>query len=139
MERDLTFQRGCICWYNDPMSREEESYVLRGRRPVVVVSNDDINEISGTIVVAPMTTATDKKLYPGQFDICLKGIMSRIRCDQLRVVDKTALEEPYATLGDECVDALDEALLMALGMASYLPEPEAEEEYESVAKLVKTY
>lgn len=140
MERDLTYRRGCICWYTDPNGREEESYILRGKRPAVIVSSDTINEISSTIVIAPMTTATDKRLYPGQFDIHLRGVTSRVRCDQTRVVDKSSLSEPYATLNDECVDALDMAIMVALGLEAYMPETESEaEDCESVAKLVKNY
>lgn len=139
MEKDLTFQRGCLCWYDDPLGREEGSYILRGRRPAVVVSADCMNEISQTIIIAPMTTAIDKRLYPGQFDIYLRGIQSRVRCDQLRIVDKHTLSEPYATLSDECMDALDLALMSCLGLEAYMPEREAEEDYESVAKLVKAY
>jgi mRNA-degrading endonuclease toxin of MazEF toxin-antitoxin module len=139
MEKDLIYQRGCICWYTDPMFREDDSYILRGKRPAVVVTSDTINEISATVVIVPMTTATDKRLYPGQFDIFLKGITSRVRCDQLRVVDKASLSEPYATLNDECMEAMDAALLATLGMEALIPEGESEEEYETVAKLVKSY
>lgn len=140
MERDYIYQRGCICWYDDPVYREEGSFVLHGKRPVVIVSDDSTNETSATVIVVPLTTSVDKRLYPGQFDIFLKGVTSRVRCDQIRVVDKSSLSEPYATMNDECMDALDKATMVSLGMKGYLPEEEAvEEEYESVARLVKSY
>ena len=140
MERDMTFHRGDICWFTDPIFREENSFVLRGKRPAVIVSTDEANETSCTVIIAPLTTKIDKRLYPGQFDIWLDGTQSRIRCDQARVVDKHMLETPHATLDDECMDALDIALLNALGLETYIPE--AEEQSESpvtVAKLVRTF
>jgi predicted transcriptional regulator len=73
MERDMTFHRGDICWFTDPVYREENSFVLRGKRPAVIVSTDEANETSGTVVIAPLTTKIDKRLYPGQFDIWLDG------------------------------------------------------------------
>lgn len=140
MERDMTFHRGDICWYTDPIFREENSFVLRGKRPAVIVSTDGANETSATVVIAPLTTKIDKRLYPGQFDIYLEGTQSRVRCDQIRVVDKTALEAPHSTLDDECMEALDIAMLNALGLESYIPEAEEKTEpLVSVAKLVRTF
>lgn len=140
MEKDYTFRRGCLCWFSDPHSREEDSFVLRGRRPVIIASHDTFNEMSATVIVVPMSTNTMKKLYRGQFDIIHGGIQSRVHCDQIRVVDKASLEAPYATLDDACMDALDRALMGILDMEAYLPEPEAEEEQmASVARLVTTY
>lgn len=140
MERDMTFHRGDICWYTDPVYREENSFVLRGKRPAVIVSTDEANETSGTVVIAPLTTKIDKRLFPGQFDIWLDGTQSRVRCDQARVVDKHTLEEPHGTLDDECMDALDIALLNALGLETFIPaEEEKPESPVTVAKLVRTF
>lgn len=140
MEKDMTFHRGDICWFTDPIYREENSFVLRGKRPAVVVSTDAANETSCTVVIAPMTTKIDKRLYPGQFDIYLDGVHSRIRCDQTRVVDKTMLEVPHGTLDSECMDALDIALLNAMGLEAFIPEAEEQQESAvSIAKLVATF
>lgn len=140
MERDMTFHRGDICWFIDPIYREENSFVLRGKRPAVIVSTDEANETSCTVVIAPMSTKIDKRLYPGQFDIWLDGTQSRIRCDQARVVDKHMLEAPYASLDDECMDALDIALLNAMGLENYIPATEEKPESPvTVAKLVRTF
>ena len=141
MERDYTYRRGCICWYTGPQERNEGSCVLTGTRPVLIISTDNNNETSGTVVVAPMTTAIEKKLYPGQFEIFANGQTSRVRCDQIRVVDKISLEAPKAFLNEECMDALDRALMLALGLESYIPEAEEEEteDFTTVAKLVRNY
>ena len=109
-----TYKRGSICWLNDPTSYDD-SYVLHGKRPVVVVSSDAVNPYSGTVIVVPLTTKTDKRLYMGQFDIILNGIRSRVRCDQIRVADKSYLDPPHAKLGDAAMMKLTENLAILLG------------------------
>lgn len=115
MVKDYTFRRGDICWYNGE-SPSGNSYVLQGRHPAVIVSPDYINETSGTVIIAPMTSNTSKHLYANQLDIVLNGYRSRIKCEQLRVVDKTDLMPPHAKLDSYSLDALNRALMWALGL-----------------------
>lgn len=140
MELDNVFRRGCICWYTGPQERNEESCILTGNRPVLVVSTDKSNETSSAVLVAPLTFASTKKLYPGQFEIFVNGDSSRVRCDQIRVVDKYSLADPHAWLDEECLEALDRALMTAFGLEIYMPEvKEPTVDYTTVAKLVKSY
>ena len=114
MERDFTFRRGDICWYRDPMP-SGDSYVLHETRPAVVISSDTYNEKSGTVVIVPMTRNTTRRCFSNQIDIVIDGIRSRIRCDQVRVTDKSTLFPPHAKLDDTALEALEDALLNALG------------------------
>ena len=115
-EKDYTFRRGDVCYYNDPCECDESSNIMHGKRPVVIVSSNRMNESSSLVTVVPMTTNTLKKLYPSQIDITMNGTRSRIKCDQIRVVNKTDLEPPMATLNLAAMGALDSALLNALGI-----------------------
>ena len=115
-ERDYTFRRGDVCYYNDPCECEESSNIMHGKRPVVIVSANRLNESSSLVTVVPMTTNVLKKIYPSQIEIIMNGTRSRIKCDQIRVVNKTDLEPPMATLNLAAMGALDSALLNALGI-----------------------
>lgn len=115
-ERDYTFRRGDVCYYNDPCACDESSNIMHGPRPVVIVSANRLNETSTLVTVVPMTTNVLKKIYPSQIEIIMNGTRSRIKCDQIRVVNKTDLQPPMATLNLAAMGALDSALLNALGI-----------------------
>lgn len=115
-ERDYTFRRGDVCYYNDPCECDESSNILHGKRPVVIVSTNRLNETSSLVTVVPMTTNTLKKIYPTQIEIIMNGTRSRIKCEQIRVVNKTDLRPPHASLNKAAMGALEDALMDALGI-----------------------
>lgn len=115
---DYTFRRGDICWFNDPIPVTHATYITHGRHPAIIVSDDGNNLNGDTVIIAPMTSNVAKRLYPGQFDIELSGHPSRVRCDQLRVVDKHTLENPIARIAPEAFAKLDEALLCIMGIGN---------------------
>lgn len=115
---DYTYRRGDICWFNDPIPVSAGTFITHGRHPALVVSDDGNNLNGDTCIIAPLTSNTLKRIYPGQFDIDFGGRPSRVRCDQLRVVDKTTLEKPVAKLAPAAFPQMDKALMEALGVAS---------------------
>lgn len=115
-EKDYTFRRGDICWYEDHTPIDLNSNILQGNHPVVVVSANRLNEFSSLVTVVPMTTNTMKKIYPNQIEITLNGQRSRIKCEQIRVVNKTDLRPPHASLNKAAMGALEDALMDALGI-----------------------
>ena len=116
MNIDYTFRRGDICWMEGERPVPGQTYVLRGHRPCVVVSCSVANRFSSTLIVAPITHSIKDRMYPGQFDILLNGEVSRVRCDQLRVIDKHQLEPPHAMLSGHLMNQLDNALAEIVGL-----------------------
>lgn len=114
---DFTFRRGDICWFDDPIPVTPGTYISHGKHPALVVSDDGYNLNGDTVIIAPMTSNVQKRIYPGQFDIDLAGHPSRVRCDQLRVVDKHTLEPPIGRLAPEAFAKMDEALMTTLGLS----------------------
>ena len=112
---NFTFRRGDICWLEDEPHQPGMTYVLHGRRPCIIISGDEINRHSLTLIVAPITHTIDKRIYAGQFDIMFNGSVSRVRCDQIRVVDRAQLSTPVGSLSRRLMDRLDAVLTETLG------------------------
>lgn len=92
----------------------------RKTRPVVVIQNDTGNNYSPTVIVANMTSNTDRRLYPFQFDVALPGgrPVSRVLCEQIRTVDKTRLLEKVYTLTEDELLVLDQCLAVSFGLSA---------------------
>lgn len=114
----LTVKRGDVFFCQgspDAIGSEE-----RKTRPVVVIQNDTGNTYSPTVIVANMTSNTDRRLYPFQFDVALPGgrPVSRVMCEQIRTVDKTRLLEKVYTMTDAELRTLDKCLAVSFGLVA---------------------
>ena len=73
---------------------------LKKIRPVVVVSQNEMNRYSETIVVCPLTS----KLHPtwrSRLQVICTGKPSEIAVDQIRTISKKRLKEEIDKLSDE--------------------------------------
>ncbi|MGB4645268.1 MAG: type II toxin-antitoxin system PemK/MazF family toxin [Dictyoglomaceae bacterium] len=88
-------------------------------RPALVISNNRNNEFSNTITILPITSKT-QEVYP--FEVFLskeEGYLSsdsKIKCNQIRTVDKRRLIKLLGEVTDEKLKEVDKALLIHLGM-----------------------
>ena len=91
-----------------------------GVRPVLVVQNDIGNRFSPTIIVAAVTSQTNKAKLPTHVPISAEGKgLSRdsvVLLEQLRTIDKKRLREHIGTVGTNVIDVVDEALSVSLGI-----------------------
>jgi len=105
-------RRGEIYWVAlDPAVGTE----IKKTRPAVVVSNDSCNTHGSRVVVLPVTSNVDN-LYPGEALIRIKGQPGRALGDQIRSLDKIRLQSRIGSLTAEEMAAVDEALLVTLGI-----------------------
>ena len=108
-------RRGDVVWVNlDPTLGTE----IKKTRPAVVVSNDSCNAYGSRIVVIPLTSNVET-LYPGEAVVQVKGQPTRALGDQMRSVDKSRLRGLLGTLTAEDVAAVDEAILITLGLSEH--------------------
>jgi mRNA interferase MazF len=105
-------RRGEIYWValNPTVGTE-----IKKTRPAVVVSNDSCNTHGSRVVVLPVTSNVDS-LYPGEALIQIKGQPGRALGDQIRSLDKIRLQSRIGSLTAEEMAAVDEALLVTLGI-----------------------
>lgn len=71
---------------------------INKKRPVVIVSPDEMNDNIKTVIVAPITSKA-RASYPTRVPFTLKNQQSYVVLDQLRTIDKQRLEK--------CVDTLN--------------------------------
>ena len=89
--------RGDIVWADlDPVRGHEQA----GRRPVVILSHDFLNERSGTVIAMAVTSQQPKAGYP--FSIELEGVdlpkRSWVRITQIRVLSVQRLGARLASV-----------------------------------------
>lgn len=79
---------------------------IQKTRPCVIVTNDEMNELLGTVIVAPITSAI--RNLPFRVDCILKGKNGQIALDQMRTVDKSRLGELIGSIkGKAATEILD--------------------------------
>ena len=94
---------------------------IKKTRPAVVISNDINNEHAATITVLPVTDQGEK-VYPFEVSLFLKDApslkkISKIKCQQIRTIDKLRLIKYIGRVSSEGVALTEEALKIHLGMA----------------------
>jgi mRNA interferase MazF len=89
-------------------------------RPALVISNDKNNEYSLTITLIPITSSIEK-MYPFEVYISAEdsGLTSdsKIKCNQIRTVDKLRLLKLTGRISAEIIKKVEEALLIHIGIS----------------------
>jgi len=66
-----------------------QGHEIRKTRPCLVISPDEMNSHTATIIIAPMTTVT--RDYPSRVSCTFQGTRGQVVLDQIRAVDKSRL------------------------------------------------
>lgn len=110
-------RRGDLYWVDWEPARGVEQ---RGRRPALVVQNDTGNRSSPATVVAAISSAPVKKVYPflvlleqGQGGLPKAGF---INCSQLMTINQSRLLTKIGSLDGPTLLAVNQALLYELGL-----------------------
>jgi mRNA interferase MazF len=112
----MEVHEGDIYWANmDPTIGVE----IKKKRPVVIVSNEWINQFSQLVVVVPVTTST-KKVSPSHVLIPAGqgGLhaLSKALTEQIRAIDKARLFQRMGKLDREHMMKLHDAIRNTLNM-----------------------
>lgn len=88
-----------------------------GIRPCVIIQNDIGNAHSTTTIIAPITSATKKKL-PTHYEIGYhQGLKGLVLCEQIRVIDKARLKKHITDFTAEQMAEIDKAIKSSLGLS----------------------
>lgn len=94
-----------------------------GIRPVLILQNDIGNKYSPTIIVAAITSKTDKAKLPTH--IALQGERnglpknSVILLEQIRTIDKKRLKEKLGGLNNITMNKVEDGLRVSLGFTEF--------------------
>ncbi len=110
-------KRGDLYWAElEPRSGSEQ----KGRRPVVIISNDGFNEVPSwrSIIVIPVTTSSRQAL-PGPTVVALSGVGSVLSpnsiaiCHQITTLDRSKLDTRIGALSQAEIDGIEQGILAA--------------------------
>lgn len=105
-------KRGDVYWANlDPTIGSE----INKKRPCLIISNDEGNEVSSRVAVAAITSAC-KALYPFHVKIYMNKKEGRILLNQIRTIDKSRLEKKITSFDKETMIQVDKALKIYLSL-----------------------
>ena len=110
--------RGEIYFANlDPVAGSEQG----GRRPVLIVSRDALNQNAPIVIVAPLTSRENKKrLYPTHVELhgSDTGLAkdSVVLCEQVRAISKNRLAKRVGAITAAKMIIVGETLKVALDL-----------------------
>ncbi len=116
----MTYQWHIFLASLDPTQGSEQA----GKRPVLVISREDINQLLPVINVIPLTSKKSKSttIYPNEVLLPANVVVglrvdSIALCYQIRTLDKSRLERDFGELLDaQLRQEILEAILFQLGM-----------------------
>jgi mRNA interferase MazF len=113
---DRTILRGNMYYADlDPVIGSEQD----GTRPILVIQNNMGNRHSPTIIVAAITSVISKAKLPTHYIVpATNGLEhdSLVLLEQVRTIDKKRLGEYIGTLDDKCMNGIDRALAISMGL-----------------------
>ena len=114
----MPVKRGDIFWVDlDPTRGSEQA----GQRPVLVIQNDIGNEFAPTVIVAPLTTTQVSREYPTNVyvpkDTTGLKANSIILLSQIRVIDKSRLQQKIGHLSSHYMTKVDGAIKSSLALS----------------------
>lgn len=91
-----------------------------GTRPVLVLQNDIGNQYSPTTIVAAITSQISKAKLPTHVEVSARtsGLEkdSVVLLEQIRTIDKSRLMEKVASLNDDVMERVGQAVEISLGL-----------------------
>ena len=117
MKKEWTYRRGDIYLANlNPFKGSEQG----GRRPVVVLQNNTGNLHSSTIIVATMTSHTDKKKdQPTHYILPPVGRLktaSVVQLEQIKTIDKCRVLKYFGRIPAEHMKEINRIIKISMGI-----------------------
>jgi len=110
----MRVERYGVYWVNlDPVVGEE----IAKTRPAVVVSDDEMNEHLGLVVVCPLTSRIHPR-WPSRVQTTVRGKPAEIAVDQIRTVAKARLGQRIGRLTPSVAAGVRQVITVMYGVLS---------------------
>ena len=119
MKEDWIYRRGDI--YKAVLDNRT-GFIQNGTRPVIVLQNNYGNFYAPTLIVAPLSSKTNKKQYlPTHYLVETKGLVvpSMVLLEQITTIDKRQIKEYVGTVSDVQMEKINACIEKSLGL--YIP------------------
>lgn len=83
-------------------------FEIQKSRPCIVISPNEMNQFIGTVMIAPMTTAS--KNYPTRVELTFQGKKGSIVLDQIRTVDKSRLVQKLGSADSKTIQKIKKVI-----------------------------
>ncbi len=105
-------RRGEVWWVSfDPSLGSE----IQKTRPAIILSNDAANIALNRVIVVPITSQV-AKVYPGEALVTVNGEQRKAMADQIMTASKQRLKSKLGSLSRADMIAVENAVLMQMGM-----------------------
>ena len=113
----MVIKRGDIFWADlEPVTGSEQG----GIRPVLIIQNDIFNIYSPTTIIAPLSSRKLSKKYLTSIFVYKEDSKlkkdSIILLNQIRTIDKKRITQKIATLSNETMKKIDNAIKISLAL-----------------------
>lgn len=112
-------ERGSVYFADLGQKQSSRDSIQRGRRPVLVVSNNKANTYSTAITIVPLTTR-NKHSLPTHVEFGLSNhgemVSNTALCEQVRTINVDQLYFKIGQLNDSILRKVDKCLKVALAL-----------------------
>lgn len=112
-------ERGNVYYADLGERQNSRDAVQRGRRPVLVVSNNLANKYSPAITIVPLTTR-NKQYLPTHIEFELPNhgemVSNTALCEQVRTINVDQLYFNIGSLDDDIMKEVNKCLVVALSL-----------------------
>jgi mRNA interferase MazF len=81
---------------------------IKKKRPCVVISPDEMNNVLATLTIAPMTTKSHH--YPSRVSVCFQEKQGQIVLDQIRSIDRQRVIRKLGAVEPKAIGQIKEVI-----------------------------
>lgn len=133
------YAKGTIWWCN-LLEDNMLSYMQKGRRPVLIISNSETNEIEHACTVLPISTSDKYENYLDTHQVVkyeYNDLTSYVMCNMPRRISVFKLDRYYGTLSDELFNKVMFNYFYYYDCADVKPSNRNTSLFSNIAELIK--